>query len=81
MLDFTRDSVDDGASSQKIDSVPPNDVALLDAYSHAVIDVTDRVGPAVVRVETGSKDPHSFFPSPACGRGLRVRVRGRGLKV
>jgi S1-C subfamily serine protease len=30
---------------------------LLDAYSNAVIDVTDRVGPAVVRVETGPKVP------------------------
>jgi S1-C subfamily serine protease len=28
---------------------------LLDAYSNAVIDVTERVGPAVVRVETGPK--------------------------
>jgi len=30
---------------------------LLDAYSNAVIDVTERVGPAVVRVETGSGLP------------------------
>src|ERR1700728_1741711 len=29
-------------------SVPPEDQALLDAYSRAVIDVVDRVGPAVV---------------------------------
>ncbi len=29
-------------------SVPPDDQALLDAYSRAVIDVVDRVGPAVV---------------------------------
>jgi S1-C subfamily serine protease len=57
MLDFTHDSFDDPASSHKIDAVSPYDVALLDAYSNAVIDVTDRVGPAVVRVETGSKDP------------------------
>ena len=28
--------------------VPPEDQALLDAYSRAVIDVVDRVGPAVV---------------------------------
>ena len=36
---------------------PPlhNDQALLDAYSNAVIGVTERVGPAVVRVETGPK--------------------------
>ena len=29
-------------------AVPPEDQALLDAYSRAVIDVVDRVGPAVV---------------------------------
>jgi S1-C subfamily serine protease len=32
-------------------SVPPDDQALLDAYSRAVIDVVDRVGPAVVRLD------------------------------
>jgi S1-C subfamily serine protease len=37
--------------------VPPEDQALLDAYSRAVIDVVDRVGPAVVRldVKTGGR--------------------------
>ena len=30
---------------------PPDDRALLDAYSRAVIDVVDRVGPAVVRLD------------------------------
>ncbi|MGB6753172.1 MAG: trypsin-like peptidase domain-containing protein [Xanthobacteraceae bacterium] len=30
--------------------LPPDDQALLDAYSRAVIDVVDRVGPAVVRL-------------------------------
>ncbi len=34
-----------------------DDRAWLDAYSNAVIGVTERVGPAVVRVETGSKGP------------------------
>src|SRR5258705_13878497 len=32
-------------------AVPPDDEALLDAYSRAVIDVVDRVGPAVVRLD------------------------------
>jgi S1-C subfamily serine protease len=38
-------------------SVPPDDQALLDAYSRAVIDVVDRVGPTVVRldIEAGSR--------------------------
>src|SRR5437660_6521720 len=31
--------------------VPPDEAALLDAYSRAVIDVVDRVGPAVVRLD------------------------------
>ena len=37
--------------------VPPDDQALLDAYSRAVIDVVDRVGPTVVRldIEAGSR--------------------------
>ncbi|MHB0789158.1 S1C family serine protease [Bradyrhizobium sp. 5.13L] len=58
MLDFTSDIVDDAASSRMTASVPADDRALLDAYSNAVIDVTDRVGPAVVRVETGPKKPN-----------------------
>src|SRR5205807_628940 len=31
--------------------IPAEDQALLDAYSRAVIDVVDRVGPAVVRLD------------------------------
>src|SRR6266699_1219641 len=55
MLDFTSDVADDSGSSQPAAAGSTNDQALLDAYSNAVIDVTDRVGPAVVRVETGPK--------------------------
>ena len=58
MLDITSDIVDDAASSRTAPSAPVDDRALLDAYSNAVIDVTDRVGPAVVRVETGPKVPN-----------------------
>src|SRR5689334_5080652 len=54
MLDFTSDIADDGLSSAA-EPTPANDQVLLDAYSNAVIDVTERVGPAVVRVETGPK--------------------------
>src|ERR1700692_638583 len=61
MLDFTRDTPDDEPSSQATKEATKqaavSDQALLDAYSNAVIDVTERVGPAVVRVETGSKTP------------------------
>jgi len=58
MLDFTNERFDD-TSSPASEAAPVNDAALLDAYSNAVISVTDRVGPAVVRVETGSRDPKS----------------------
>jgi len=57
MLDFTSD-LSDGPSSPATQPTPADDQHLLDAYSNAVIGVTDRVGPAVVRVETGPKVPN-----------------------
>src|SRR5580692_5899497 len=57
MLDFTKDTFDEGPSSQVTTQTAAADQALLDAYSNAVIGVTERVGPAVVRVETGSTAP------------------------
>jgi S1-C subfamily serine protease len=52
------------------------DAALLDAYSHAVIGVVDRVGPAVVRVETRRKDKSG---RPAGGVGSGVVIAPDGL--
>ncbi|WP_371421181.1 S1C family serine protease [Tardiphaga sp.] len=62
MLDITTHPVDDDSGTPGVAAVQ-NDAALLDAYSNAVIGVTERVGPAVVRVETGAKT------SNARGRG------------
>ena len=60
MLDFANDpfdsSSDDITPPRPADPTSPNDDALLDAYSRAVISVTERVGPAVVRVETGARN-------------------------
>src|SRR6202166_1873805 len=55
MLDLTLSTTDQDASSQATRQAAAGDDALLDAYSNAVISVTERVGPAVVRVETGPK--------------------------
>ncbi|MGD9921905.1 MAG: S1C family serine protease [Pseudorhodoplanes sp.] len=52
------------------------DAALLDAYSHAVIGVADRVGPAVVRVETRRKDAKG---RAAGGVGSGVIIAPDGL--
>jgi len=43
-------------SSPDMPSVPRDDQELLDAYSRAVIDVVDRVGPAVVRIDVAAGD-------------------------
>ena len=59
MLDITQEPVGDPSSPATTEPAPINDQALLDAYSNAVIGVTERIGPAVVRVETGSKAPQS----------------------
>jgi S1-C subfamily serine protease len=53
-----------------------NDQALLDAYSNAVIAVTERVGPAVVRVETG---PKVRTPRERGGLGSGIVISPDGL--
>ncbi len=76
MLDFTSDTLDDSLSSQATEHTPVNDQALLDAYSNAVIGVTDRVGPAVVRVETG---PKVKSPRERGGLGSGIVISPDGL--
>lgn len=57
MLDFTTTFASPDDTSPRPAATPePNDDALLDAYSRAVISITERVGPAVVRVETGARN-------------------------
>src|ERR1700688_2124287 len=56
MLDYTYHTIDESSATQAAGPTVADDQPLLDAYSNAVIGVTERVGPAVVRVETGSKD-------------------------
>src|SRR5438552_18020632 len=61
----------DASRGQK---VPPQDAELLDAYSHAVIGVVGRVGPAVVSVSGHPADRErgqgSGFVIPADGLAL-----------
>jgi S1-C subfamily serine protease len=75
MLDVTSDIADDAASSRATEHAP-DDGALLDAYSNAVIDVTDRVGPAVIRVETG---PKVKTPRERGGLGSGIVISPDGL--
>src|SRR6202049_2703892 len=59
MLDFTEDTFDDDPSSHPSKQAAADDRVLLDAYSNAVVGVTEQVWPAWVRVETGSKAPNT----------------------
>src|SRR5438552_13868785 len=59
MLDLTHSTTDEHASLQAAKQAAAGDDVLLAAYSNAVISVTERVGPAVVRVETGPGVPNA----------------------
>src|SRR5215470_19007434 len=82
MLDFT--SAFDGGGlpgqpaeqPQTREQAQASDQALLDAYSNAVIGVTERVGPAVVRVETG---PKQKSPRERGGLGSGIVISPDGL--
>jgi S1-C subfamily serine protease len=74
-FDFVRDeNVEDPVPSVGALAVPPDDEALLDAYSQAIIDVVDGVGPAVVKIDVW----HAGKPSRA-GSGSGVIVAPDGL--
>ena len=79
MLDSSFDFVLDedpqaSAPSVAAPPVPPDDEALLDAYSQAIIDVVDGVGPAVVKIDVW----HAGKPTRA-GSGSGVIVAPDGL--
>ena len=76
MLDLISDIADDDLSSRATEHTPVNDQALLDAYSNAVIGVTEKVGPAVVRVETG---PKVRTPGERGGMGSGIVISPDGL--
>jgi S1-C subfamily serine protease len=72
-LDFVLDQ-DPESAAQSVAAVPADDTALLDAYSTAITDVVDRVGPAVVRIDVW----HSANAARA-GSGSGVIVAPDGL--
>ena len=60
--------------------VPARDLALLDAYSRAVIDVVDRIGPTVVALSIRGGQGFSPF-SPRSGNGEGMQGAGSGVVV
>jgi S1-C subfamily serine protease len=65
-----------GAAAAERPEVPVEDQALLDAYSRAVIDVVDRVGPAVVGLSIHAGEANG---RPRGGTGSGVVVAPDGL--
>ncbi len=71
-----------GPRSAPAPAVPADDQALLDAYSRAVIDVVDRVGPAVVRLAVhGGPAAPPPYPPPRAGEGKGGGRGGTGSGV
>jgi S1-C subfamily serine protease len=77
MLDFSQDvTTDETISPQSTQTASVDDQVLLDAYSNAVIGVTERVGPAVVRVEAMPTAPNARERG---GRGSGIVISPDGL--
>src|ERR1700723_3187987 len=65
-----------GAATTEPPEVPIEDQALLDAYSRAVIDVVDRVGPAVVGLTVHTPSPEGARSRAGTGSGVVVAPDG-----
>jgi S1-C subfamily serine protease len=82
MLDFTRTiaAADLPAADDSVPPAPPvNDAALLDAYSNAVMAVSDKVGPAVVRVDTRGRPDNNGQRGAQGGVGSGIVISPDGL--
>ncbi|MET0866611.1 MAG: trypsin-like peptidase domain-containing protein [Pseudorhodoplanes sp.] len=75
MLDVSNAHVFDSEDAQAA-TPASDDAAILDAYSHAVIGVADRVGPAVVRVETRKGASADGRPTGGVGSGVILSPDG-----
>ena len=73
------DALRSSRSAAPPEPIPADDQTLLDAYSRAVIDVVDRVGPTVVRLAVHTAPPP--YPPPAAGEGKGGGRGGTGSGV
>jgi S1-C subfamily serine protease len=79
MLDISTANVfdsEDACAAAPAPNDARDDAAILDAYSHAVIGVADRVGPAVVRVETRKGGDANGRPVGGVGSGVVLSPDG-----
>jgi S1-C subfamily serine protease len=82
MLDVTRTiaAADLPAAENSLSpTTPVNDAPLLDAYSNAVMAVSDKVGPAVVRVDTRGNGQRGAKGGTGGGTGSGIVISPDGL--
>jgi S1-C subfamily serine protease len=80
MLDITNASALDQLTAPDVAAAAaPSDAVLLDAYSNAVIAVSDKVGPAVVRVDTRGRADANGQGGQGGGIGSGIVISPDGL--